>query len=160
MGSMFVQRGGFTQRAAAKAKDCWSPKHLHLCHHSKVPACTRARRGRRSILASARARVCHGVGDSLLCSGLPESFVRRPGPRQPVSKARHVLWSACPRAGPRPAHDEAETSRLSPFPVYVCPGLRKNWFVWYVLADQMRSDGAHPCDGSPRSLPKPYSARY
>lgn len=157
---MFVQRGGFTQRAAAKAKDCWSPKHLHLCHHSKVPACTRARRGRRSILASARARVCHGVGDSLLCSGLPESFVRRPGPRQPVSKARHVLWSACPRAGPRPAHDEAETSRLSPFPVYVCPGLRKNWFVWYVLADQMRSDGAHPCDGSPRSLPKPYSARY
>lgn len=63
---------------------------------SSLPA--RVCRGRQH-LASARARVCHGVGgDSLLCSGLPESFVRRPGPRQPVPKARHVLSSGCPRA--------------------------------------------------------------
>ncbi|KAH6946042.1 hypothetical protein HPB50_011285 [Hyalomma asiaticum] len=120
-------------------------------------------------LASARARVRHAESAAtrsfvLAC---PESFVRRPGPRQPVPKAQHVLSSGCPRAGPRPASapDQAETSRLSPCPVVLlCPGLRKNWFVWYVLArsDEVGPRLAHPCaaaDASPRSFPKPERAR-
>lgn len=105
--------------AAARAKDCWSPKHLQLCHHSKLPA---------RVLAAAfgfrpRARApAESAATRSFVLACPESFVRRPGPRQPVPKARHVLSSGCPRAGPRPAsaHDHAETSRLSPYPVVLC----------------------------------------
>lgn len=70
-----------------------------------------------------------------------------------------MLRSGCPRAGPRPVRDEAQTSRaLVVFRGSLCPGLRGR-AASYVLADQMRSEGAHPCDGNARSFPKPHTAR-
>lgn len=86
--SMLIQRGRFPQRANHGLLGAQNTST------SVITQAARARRGRRLP----PARVPRGVGgDSLLCSGLPESFVRRPGPRQPVPKARHVLSSGYPR---------------------------------------------------------------
>lgn len=84
---MLIQRGRFPQR---------SNHGLLGAQNTSTSVITQAARARGRRLPP--ARVPRGVGgDSLLCSGLPESFVRRPGPRQPVPKARHVLSSGCPR---------------------------------------------------------------